>query len=132
MAEFLNKNIRYLRMLKNMSQLELAEKTGVDRSTISRIENNEVETTVDNAIKIAEALNVSILDLVGTDMKTFDSDINKKYEYTKTISDEDGYTIEIKTDIPFEKLPKDEQQEMIDSAMEDLLKTKKEIRQKGE
>lgn len=53
-------------------------------------------------------------------------------QYTKTISDEDGYTVEIKTTLPFEKLPKDEQQEMIDSAMEDLLKAKKEIRQKGE
>ncbi|MCI8460990.1 MAG: helix-turn-helix transcriptional regulator, partial [Bacilli bacterium] len=53
MAEFLNSNIKYLRTCKNISQQSLADEVGLDRSTISRIENNEIETTIDNAIKIA-------------------------------------------------------------------------------
>ena len=62
MAEFLNNNIKYLRNKNGLSQQGLANKIGIDRSTISRIENNEIETTIDNAIKIAEALNVTLYD----------------------------------------------------------------------
>lgn len=69
MAEFLNNNIKHLRNIKGISQQELADKVGIDRSTISRIENNEIETTIDNAIKIAEALEVSINDLVSYDLR---------------------------------------------------------------
>lgn len=69
MAKYLNENIKYLRMLKKMSQQGLADKIGIDRSTISRIENNEIETTVDNAIKIAEVLDVPLPDLLGKDLR---------------------------------------------------------------
>lgn len=72
MAEFLNNNIKYLRTQYGISQQGLANKIGIDRSTVSRIENNEIETTVDNAIKIAEALNVSLYDLVGKDLRLND------------------------------------------------------------
>lgn len=69
MAEFLNNNIKYLRTQYGISQQGLADKIGIDRSTVSRIENNEIETTIDNAIKIADALNVSLYDLVGKDLR---------------------------------------------------------------
>ena len=69
MAEFLNNNIKYLRAKEGISQQGLADKIGIDRSTVSRIENNEIETTIDNAIKIAKALNVTIYDLVGRDLR---------------------------------------------------------------
>lgn len=68
MAEFLNKNIKFLRMSKGISQQSLADKVGIDRSTISRIENNEIETTIDNAIKISEVLNTSLPDLLNKDL----------------------------------------------------------------
>lgn len=69
MAEFLNNNVKYLRSNNNISQQSLADKIGVDRSTISRIENGEIETTVDNAIKLANVLNVSLTDLVSKDLR---------------------------------------------------------------
>lgn len=69
MAEFLNNNIKYLRNKNELSQQGLADKIGIDRSTVSRIENNEIETTIDNAIKIAAALNVPLYDLVGRDLR---------------------------------------------------------------
>lgn len=72
MAEFLNKNIKFLRAEKGISQQGLADKVGVDRSTISRIENNEIETTIENAIKLANSLNISINDLLTKDL-TFDN-----------------------------------------------------------
>lgn len=69
MADFLNNNIKHLRSKNNISQQELADRVGIDRSTVSRIENNEIETTIDNAIKIADALNISLYDLVGKDLR---------------------------------------------------------------
>lgn len=94
MAEFLNNNIKYLRAKEGISQQGLADKIGIDRSTVSRIENNEIETTIDNAIKIAKALNVTIYDLVGRDLR-LDIDentppIEKKHEEYKRILREKG------------------------------------------
>ena len=68
MAEFLNKNIKFLRNINKISQQELADKVGIDRSTISRIENSEIETTIPIAEKIAEIFNISFADLVGKDL----------------------------------------------------------------
>lgn len=68
MAEFLNKNIKFLRNINKISQQELADKVGIDRSTISRIENSEIETTIPIAEKIAESFNISFADLVGKDL----------------------------------------------------------------
>lgn len=76
MAQFLNKNIKYLRNQKNISQQMLADKIGIDRSTISRIENNEIETTIDNAIKISDILNVSVNDLINKDLTIDDENNN--------------------------------------------------------
>lgn len=94
MAEFLNNNIKYLRTKEGISQQGLADKIGIDRSTVSRIENNEIETTIDNAIKIAKALNVTIYDLVGRDLR-LDIDentppIKEKHEEYKRILREKG------------------------------------------
>lgn len=68
MAEFLNNNIKYLRNLNKISQQELADSVGIDRSTISRIENNEIETTIPIAEKLAKNLNISFSDLVSRDL----------------------------------------------------------------
>lgn len=72
MAEHLNDNVKHLRNIKGISQQTLADKVGVDRSTISRIENGEIETTIDNAIKIAKVLKVNIEDLITKDL-SFDN-----------------------------------------------------------
>ena len=69
MAEFLNSNVKHLRIDKNMSQQSLADEIGVDRSTISRIENGEIDTTIENAIKLADALDISLNDLVSLDLR---------------------------------------------------------------
>lgn len=88
MAEFLNANIKYLRNETKLSQQALADKIGVDRSTISRIENNEIETTIDNAIKIANAFNIDLSDLVGKDLRLKqdvpESEYDKKLKQLET------------------------------------------------
>lgn len=93
MAEFLNNNIKFLRTKNGISQQGLADKVGIDRSTVSRIENNEIETTIDNAIKIADALNVSLYDLVGKDLRGNNVETpltEKKHEEYKKILREKG------------------------------------------
>lgn len=72
MAKHLNNNVKHLRGIRGISQQTLADKVGVDRSTISRIENGEIETTIDNAMKIAKVLCVNIEDLITKDI-SFDN-----------------------------------------------------------
>ena len=47
-----------LRQLKNRSQLELAEFSGVSQTNISAIENNRVQVGKERAVAFAKALNV--------------------------------------------------------------------------
>jgi transcriptional regulator with XRE-family HTH domain len=50
--------------MKGMSQSELAEKTGITRATIWRLETGAEETTTTKTLlKIAEALGVSVGEL---------------------------------------------------------------------
>lgn len=52
-----------------MSIRELAEKAHVPRSTLSRIENEEISPRIDILEKIAIALDVRISDLYESDYK---------------------------------------------------------------
>lgn len=69
MAKYFNSNLKYIRNQKGMSQQELADKIGTDRSTISRWENGEIDTPLEMAMKIAEELNVSYYDFFGKDLR---------------------------------------------------------------
>lgn len=68
MARFFNKNLKFIRQQKGISQQEMADKLKLDRSTISRWENNDMDATVENAIQVADMFNISIADFVGKDL----------------------------------------------------------------
>ena len=107
MADFLNNNIKFLRTKNGISQQGLADKVGIDRSTVSRIENNEIETTIDNAIKIADALNVSLYDLVSKDLRitNIETPPNKEnHEKYKQLLKDKGLTDENITEEDAKKL----------------------------
>lgn len=77
MARFFNKNLKFIRQEKGISQQELADKLKIDRSTISRWENDEMDITVGNAIQIADFFNIPMEDFTSKDLshensKTFD------------------------------------------------------------
>lgn len=58
-------NLKNIRNEKGFSQQELADKSGVSRVTISRLETGELEeTNAGTLLKLAKVLNVSISDLV--------------------------------------------------------------------
>ena len=59
------KNIRYYRLLRNMSLQELADKVGLKKMTISYYENERHEIKYDVCQKIAKALDVSLAMLIS-------------------------------------------------------------------
>lgn len=59
--------IKHYRELKGWSQEELAEHSGVSRTTISGFENETIDVTTNTTMdKIAEALDVSTIELFYT------------------------------------------------------------------
>ena len=61
----LSKNIRYFREQRNMPQTELSEMTGIKQPEISAYESGHKSPRVDTAIAIADALGVTVSELLG-------------------------------------------------------------------
>ena len=58
-----NSRLYQLRMDRNLSQRELAEMSGVDRTTIMHIENGDVVPSIDSCRKICSALGVTFTEI---------------------------------------------------------------------
>ena len=57
-------NVKQIRTEKGITQTELAEKSGISRITINKIENNMKKTVKsDTLVKLSSALGVSIADI---------------------------------------------------------------------
>lgn len=54
------KTLKRARTGREMSQMELSEKSGVARSNIARIEGGNLNTGLDTIIKLCEALDCSL------------------------------------------------------------------------
>ncbi len=68
----LGNKIRVFRKLKGFSQLELELATGTSTGTLSRIENSDINPTKETVMRIAEVLNLTILEyeyLIGSTAK---------------------------------------------------------------
>ncbi|HEX9825061.1 MAG TPA: helix-turn-helix transcriptional regulator [Flavobacteriaceae bacterium] len=61
--------VRLLRVSQSLSQEELAFRAGLHRTYIGMIERAEKNITLINIEKLAKALNVSIVELVGNGKK---------------------------------------------------------------
>lgn len=57
-------NIKSERLRKNISQEQLAEYTNISRNSISLIETGKINPTILKVIDIAQALNITIEDLI--------------------------------------------------------------------
>lgn len=64
---------------KKMTQAELSEATGINRSMIGRIENKDYMPTIDQLQQIAEVLEFEITDLLVEDATTSNVVLDKKY-----------------------------------------------------
>ena len=114
-----------LREERNLLQSDVAKIFNVEQPTVSQWENNKRIPDSSMIIIIANFFDVSTDYLLGRS----DNRNPSNGLYTKTITDEGGYSIEIKTEVPFNELSKEKQQDMIDVAMEKLFEVKKEIKE---
>lgn len=55
----LGENLKKIRTEKNITQTELAEKLGVDKSFVSNLENGKTNPTLSTITNLAQALEVS-------------------------------------------------------------------------
>ena len=74
----LGHRIRTLRKARKLTLVEIAEKTGIDQATLSRLENEKMTGTLDSHMRIADALGVRLPDL-------YDHIINKVHEAKERI-----------------------------------------------
>lgn len=93
MTEYFNKNLKYIRKMKKMSQQQLADKIGVDRSSISYWEKGN-DITITNAVKVAKALGIPFPEFLGSDLTEKNVELNNKkvniiLDKTKDLSEED-------------------------------------------
>ncbi len=58
-------NIKKLRKLKHLSQIELAVAVGIDRAYLSEIENGRTNVSINILYAIADSLELSIVDLLA-------------------------------------------------------------------
>lgn len=120
-----SERLRKLREEKKISQLELAKFLNISQQALSKWEQNISQPDNNVLIILSNYFDVSVDYLLGkSDNKNPSNGL-----YTKTITDEDGYSIEIKTEVPFNELSKEKQQDMIDVAMEKLFEVKKAIKE---
>lgn len=67
-----SKNLKYLREKRKISQAKVAELVGVNQSTITRWETNEISPSIDNVETVADAFNVPLPDLLIKDLSKDD------------------------------------------------------------
>ena len=58
--------LKAFRTERGLTLAELSQKTGLQPSTLSKIENGKIETTIDKLVRISAALGVNIADLFGS------------------------------------------------------------------
>lgn len=67
----LNERIRELRVAAGLSQVELADKLGVSKQSVSNWENDNIQPSIEMLVKIARIFNVSTDYLLGQDNHTY-------------------------------------------------------------
>ncbi len=65
LSKQLAKNVLNLRKRQGLSQLQMAEKAGIPRSTLTYIESGESNPSLANLSKVAAAFNVSVEELIS-------------------------------------------------------------------
>lgn len=58
-------HIRRVRKMRNMTQVQLAMKSGIDPTTIARLDRDEGNPSLQTLERIAEALKVDVHDLIS-------------------------------------------------------------------
>lgn len=80
----LGERLTQVRKRKNLSQAEVGKKIGINGDAYGRYERNEVKPTIEMAVKIAQALEVSLDYLTGnSDVELDKATLDRVQEVTK-------------------------------------------------
>ena len=88
----LNERIKELRVASGINQVELAQRLGVSKQSVSNWENDNIQPSIDMLVKIAHTFSVSTDYLLGEDGRTF-------LEVTKLTKKQIGHIQQIINDI---------------------------------
>lgn len=83
------KRLGELRKERKISQNELAKKAGVHANILGRYERGEAKPSIDIALKLAEALKVSLDYLVGKEDLQMDFSIMSKVQTIQKLPEQD-------------------------------------------
>ena len=87
---FFGKNLKYLRSLKKMSQLQLAEDLSIKRNNVASYENGIVEPNAERLLVFSKYFNIAPevltdIELVTEKNKLNTNDINKSYKQIRDL-----------------------------------------------
>lgn len=109
---------------RNFRQVDLCERTKIDKGTISNYLSGKYEPKAANAVLIAEALNVNPMWMLGDDSEPMEKSPNVDYLFSKEVSEPQlAYKIEWQEDFG-----KDITREKWDSYYDKLMKLPEEFR----
>jgi transcriptional regulator with XRE-family HTH domain len=108
--QILSANLKAIRKEKKIYQKDIETRTGLLASTYSRIENMEVVPNLASIEKIAEALEVSVVELFQS-REIADKSIAQKLEMVDKLSEYNRNVFEVMTDTIIEKDKLEKQQE---------------------
>ena len=77
----LNERIKQLRIGRGLSQVDLAEKLGVSKQSVSNWENDNIQPSIEMLVKISHIFSVSTDYLLGEDSREFIEITGLKKEY---------------------------------------------------
>ena len=109
--QILSANLKAIRKEKKIYQKDIESRTGLLASTYSRIENMEVVPNLASIEKIAEALEVSVVELFQSREIT-DKSIAQKMEMIDKLSEYNRNVFEVMTDTIIEKDKLEKSQEV--------------------
>lgn len=78
MGNFFSTNLKFIREQKGLSQNKLASMVGVNQTTIARWESQEIAPSIDNVEDVANVLNISLPDLIATDLRLIQPNTEQK------------------------------------------------------
>lgn len=84
----LGQQVMALRKKKGLSQADLGKAVGTSGDIIGRYERDEVKPSIEVAVKIADALDISLDYLVGKTKMELDADALRRLEDIAGLSDE--------------------------------------------
>lgn len=132
--------LKTIRLERGMTQQVLAHRlselkhshhdsTIVTRQTISKYENGERGMNLEMIADLSTVLDVPVNYFFPNPVSLENAMIRQTNNlFSKTVIDDDGFCLEIKTPIPFDELDVVTQKEIMDSSMQELLELKLKIK----